>query len=153
MLYPSTTITCPLYEPFYVPRHTLIRTYQQHETMFEFVFRLGRDPSTFHHAPRRSVNATCTLKRNGAPRKYLVFYTQLRQDFPSRSFLDERKLKLPTSEVKMIDFGMAVKYDHGVWFKDMATRNTTPKQPLMFFKVMGLMEGYLYLYEMPGNKR
>ena len=24
------------------------------------------------------------------------------------------------SEVKMIDFGMAVKYDHGVWFKAWA---------------------------------
>ena len=27
----------------------------------------------------------------------------------------------------MIDFGMAVKYDHGVWFKDMATKkDATP---------------------------
>lgn len=24
----------------------------------------------------------------------------------------------------MIDFGMAVKYDHGVWFKDMPTKKT-----------------------------
>ncbi|CAL1138683.1 unnamed protein product, partial [Cladocopium goreaui] len=27
--------------------------------------------------------------------------------------------KSPTSVVKMIDFGMAVKYDHGVWFKEI----------------------------------
>jgi len=46
----------------------------------------------------------------------------------------------------MIDFGMAVKYDHGVWFKDMATKKT----PHLFAtgdvleKVVGLMERNLY---------
>lgn len=46
---------------------------------------------------------------------YIHSKSIMHRDIKAENFLLADKS--PTSVVKMIDFGMAVKFDHGVWFK------------------------------------
>lgn len=48
---------------------------------------------------------------------YIHSKSIMHRDIKAENFLLSDKS--PTSVVKMIDFGMAVKYDHGVWFKEI----------------------------------